>query len=502
MNTPKHTTGAATAVLLLAGLVWMPPVNAEDCYLDTDNNGTGDSTAGANSSGLGTRLACGTNATATGSFSTAVGSSTNATGGSSTAVGNSTNATGGHSTAVGTSADATGHSSTAVGASTNATGDRSTAVGAFADAQAFGSTALGAGADVLTPDARGAIAIGISAEVSGTAPGAIAIGGDADIDFFGAQATAVNAIAIGADAVASVANTVILGSPSATTWVGVNTSTPSNELDIRSHSPAIRLDDISADQGRVDLDMNANEFAIEGNSNQDIVEIDTRAPLHALTVRRNGNVGVGLFSPVADLHVRGEGSGNVEELLRLESRVPPRMMLRNSKTKKNWTLSMTAKNHLILSHGGTGKTEATFFKNGNLKITGNLNQGSDRHNKQAIMPVDSVSVLETVAKLPISTWEYKGQDGVKHIGPMAQNFHAAFGLGDDPKGISSIDTGGVALAAIKGLNEVGQSRDKVIAIQNEKIKSLTAANKELTARLTMLENLVNKLAAKEVVMNP
>lgn len=203
---------------------------------------------------------------------------------------------------------------------------------------------------------------------------------------------------------------------------------------------------------------------------------------------------MGTAFPTADLHVVGEGSGKTEVLLRLESAVPPRMMLRNSSTKKNWTLSMNARNELLVSLGGSGKTEAKFFKNGNLKIAGTLIQGSDRKNKHAIESVDSVSVLETVAKLPISTWEYKGQYGVKHLGPMAQDFHAAFGLGDDPKGISSIDTGGVALAAIKGLNEVVQSNREVIQAKDREIESLNE-------RLTMLENLVNKLTAKEVVMN-
>ncbi|MEN8180840.1 MAG: tail fiber domain-containing protein [Pseudomonadota bacterium] len=225
------------------------------------------------------------------------------------------------------------------------------------------------------------------------------------------------------------------------------------------------------------------------------VKFGNDTPTDSLVVEdTSGDVGVGLSSPVADLHVRGEGVGAAEEVLWLESAVPPRMMLRNSSTGKNWRAGMNAGNHLILTANGTGKTEARFARNGNLKIAGNLTQGSDRNNKEGIEPVDNASVLEAVAELPISIWEYKEQDGVKHLGPMAQDFHAAFGLGNDPKGISSIDTGGVALAAIKGLNEVGQSRDKVIEI-------LKAENEELTARLTMLENLVNKLTAKEVVMN-
>jgi hypothetical protein len=63
-------------------------------------------------------------------------------------------------------------------------------------------------------------------------------------------------------------------------------------------------------------------------------------------------------------------------------------------------------------------------------------------------------VLEKLAELPVSTWSYEAQgSGVRHIGPMAQDFARAFGVGEDERHITSIDADGVALAAIKGLNE-------------------------------------------------
>ncbi len=79
--------------------------------------------------------------------------------------------------------------------------------------------------------------------------------------------------------------------------------------------------------------------------------------------------------------------------------------------------------------------------------------GSDRETKEHVQSVDTVAVLRKVTSMPISTWNYKSQDpAVRHIGPMAQDFHAAFGLGETPKGISTIDADGVALAAIQALN--------------------------------------------------
>jgi len=77
---------------------------------------------------------------------------------------------------------------------------------------------------------------------------------------------------------------------------------------------------------------------------------------------------------------------------------------------------------------------------------------SDRAAKTAVQQLDSRGILAKVIALPISEWSYKLERGARHIGPMAQDFHAAFGLGSDDTSISTIDADGVALAAIQGLN--------------------------------------------------
>ena len=64
------------------------------------------------------------------------------------------------------------------------------------------------------------------------------------------------------------------------------------------------------------------------------------------------------------------------------------------------------------------------------------------------------AVLDRVVAMPLATWNYKEQDdSIRHMGPMAQDFHAAFGLGVSDKLIDTVDPDGVALAAIQGLNE-------------------------------------------------
>jgi hypothetical protein len=104
---------------------------------------------------------------------------------------------------------------------------------------------------------------------------------------------------------------------------------------------------------------------------------------------------------------------------------------------------------------------------------------SDRNTKEAFTAINPRTVLEKVTALPITEWEYKAEaDGSKHLGPMAQDFHAAFGLnGADDKHIATVDESGVALAAIQGLNQ--------------KLEETRAENAALKARLEKLEQLLS-----------
>ena len=80
-------------------------------------------------------------------------------------------------------------------------------------------------------------------------------------------------------------------------------------------------------------------------------------------------------------------------------------------------------------------------------------EASDRNTKTGIEPVSPAEILDRVAALPISTWAFTNAVNTRHLGPMAQDFRASFGLGEDDKTISARDVGSVALAAIQGLNQ-------------------------------------------------
>jgi hypothetical protein len=117
----------------------------------------------------------------------------------------------------------------------------------------------------------------------------------------------------------------------------------------------------------------------------------------------------------------------------------------------------TAQNQTIFrSSGGftvytnSGLTSGVYVSGG----SGTWNSVSDRNMKENFKAVNSRDILRKVLNLPITTWNYKTQDAsVRHIGAMAQDFKAAFRVGEDDKHISTIDPDGVAFAAIQGLNE-------------------------------------------------
>ncbi len=103
---------------------------------------------------------------------------------------------------------------------------------------------------------------------------------------------------------------------------------------------------------------------------------------------------------------------------------------------------------------------------------------SDRSLKENISIIDSREFLERVATLPISRWNYISEGpGILHVGPMAQDFHAAFGLGSSEKSIGTLDADGVALAAIQGAYEI-------IREQDQQIKALVADVDAMKARLS------------------
>jgi hypothetical protein len=140
-------------------------------------------------------------------------------------------------------------------------------------------------------------------------------------------------------------------------------------------------------------------------------------------------------------------------------------------------IATTANNQFVVRvHGG-----AYFYTNAALSTGCFIPQGggdwtcsSDRNVKANFNAVDGVAVLDTLMGVPIQTWNYATQDAaIRHMGPMAQDLYAAFGLGEGDTTITGVDADGVALAAIQGLYTVVKEKETRLEEQRAEIAALS-----------------------------
>ncbi|MBI3744652.1 MAG: tail fiber domain-containing protein [Chloroflexi bacterium] len=100
--------------------------------------------------------------------------------------------------------------------------------------------------------------------------------------------------------------------------------------------------------------------------------------------------------------------------------------------------------------------------------SGSWSSLSDVNSKDNFSSVNAQSILKSLASMPVTTWSYKAEDqSVRHLGPTAQDFAAAFGLGSGNTTITSVDADGVTMAAIQALY-------KIVLQQQQQIDSLKA----------------------------
>lgn len=109
---------------------------------------------------------------------------------------------------------------------------------------------------------------------------------------------------------------------------------------------------------------------------------------------------------------------------------------------------------------------------------------SDRNRKENFAELDGEEVLTRLREVPVSSWNYLTQEEViRHVGPMAQDFYKAFGLGESDLMINTIDIDGINMAGVKAL-------DVRTAAQAQRIATLESEVAELRARLERLERLI------------
>ena len=213
-------------------------------------------------------------------------------------------------------------------------------------------------------------------------------------------------------------------------------------------------------------------------------------------ITADGKIGIGTATPANRLHVSGNagtnkvlvqeanGTATPRELLEIRNNGGPVMIYDDTSVPQRWANGTLGANFLIDEQANAG-TEFTLTNTGNLTIAGTLTQGSSRDLKTDFVSLDPQNVLAKVNAMPVSTWRYKLDDPtVRHVGPTAEDFHKAFGLGGDDKRIAPSDQAGVALVAVQGLTQ--------------EVETLRRKNADLEKRIAALEALLGATAGSGV----
>ncbi len=374
-----------------------------------------------------TSTAMGVGTTASGGGSTAMGVGTTASADFSTAMGNTTHAIGFNSIAMGSNTYAKRQNSTAMGYDTFAEGDISTAMGAHSHANGTVSIAMGSGAKAI---GEFSIAMGTDTEASkdfSTAIGLNTLAGGQSSTAMGAYTHATGAVstAMGSNTQATGHASTAMGSG---TLAGGDSSTAMGNNAQAAGSSAIAA--------------GSSVFADADNS----IAMGSK-------VGSGGKKGSFIFGDAS------RTTGIVND--------------------KDNQFKVVADGGIVLTLSADGSNNATLNHGDSA-----WNITSDRNTKTALLPVDPREVLKKVVEIPLNTWRYKTQDAdYRHMGPMAQDFYAAFHLGPSDKSISTVDADGVALAAIQGLNVLLAEKDaKTAARLDEKDREIAALREEIASQ--------------------
>ena len=380
-------------------------------------------------------------------YNTAVGESAlfyNATGGFNTASGAAVlflNTTGSYNTASGYSAlyaNTTGGLNTANGNSAmedNTTGGGNTASGAW----------------TLSEDTTGSYNTGVGIYAGQTLDRSAMT--ESNNTFLGAGSAAStgslsNATAIGSNAEVTASNAMVLGSINGTngatadTYVGIGTTAPTSVLTVSG------------------VDSSANGFAAS-------IKLANTASGGANWYLRTGATGTN--TPAGGFSLANDNS---------------------------YWMTINGGNGDVGLGGLTSPSHPLTMADGAYEDSGAWTNASDRNLKEAFQPVDEASLLTKLNTIPMQTWRYKSESAaVRHLGPMAQDFHAAFALGQDDKHISTVDEGGVALAAIQQLYREGLKKDAQIRAQQAQIRSAVALAQTQRVQIAQLMSQVKAIQA-------
>ncbi len=333
--------------------------------------------------------------------------------------------------------------------------------------------------------------------------------------------------------------TLEAGAPSHSLYVddggrlGLGTSTPVVDVHVKSgNTPTLRLEqDGTSGFSPQTWDVAGNEanFFIRDTTNGSKLpfRLFPNAPSNALTIEGvTGDIGLGTTSPDSVLHLRrtnvnepkikvhnagGLGGASIDlvndfsgDAWKITSKEQGGFKIRDDANSFDALVinraEVAGQNRPFVGFNVEPPVQAIDTWTGaQLTIGGVWTNASDVALKQGFENVDARIILATVSELPISSWSYKSEDSsIKHIGPTAQDFHAAFGLGASSKNIGTVDADGIALLSIQALHDLVKSLEAANASLREDQAKMDERNRLLEAKVSEMERSNAKLAGLQI----
>ncbi len=220
------------------------------------------------------------------------------------------------------------------------------------------------------------------------------------------------------------------------------------DLTLASDSPSLVFSDTTASAQPFSLEVDADALTVVNQGVNDILTIESGV--------------VGFFNAAPDPDVEIHVSDALPEI-RLEGNTG------------SWDLRVSTNDFQIVDAAALpfpltileieeNADQYTLKFLGDGEFTGTVSDGSSRTLKRDLEIAPRDDLLEALRELPLYAWSYKKDaEGVRHVGPMAEDFHALFGLGESDQRISPADTSGLALIAIQALTDRLEQREREIA---------------------------------------
>ena len=245
--------------------------------------------------------------------------------------------------------------------------------------------------------------------------------------------------------------------------VGVGTATPAEKLHLSGPRSVLRLHSTAANEWSATDYLTDGRWWHTGVGGSQVPNdvagkyyiFDATAQQFRMVIDKDGNVGIGTTRPQsAKLRVEG-GSGRG-----VHGRSTDHIGVQGDSQSSYGVAGTSTSGYGVY---GTSETGYAGYFYGKVEVKGTFINNSDRHAKANISSINPRSILDKLTTIPIQTWNYKSEPAsIRHIGPMAQDFRAAFQLGVDDKGISNVDADGVALASIQALYQMMREKDRQI----------------------------------------